>query len=312
MANNHWTIDDIGELGGRVAIVTGANSGIGFETARALVRKGARVILACRSERRGEEAAARIRSESPAGDVTAQVLDLGDLGSVRRFAGLFLAEHDRLDILVANAGVMMPPHGETRDGFELQLGVNHLGHFALVGLLMPRLLGTGGSRVVVVSSLAHKWGGVDLEDPGWKHRPYDRTKAYGQSKLANLLFTYELQRRLDRAGSDTLAVASHPGWTATNLQRHSGLFRLLNPLFAMKPWQGALPTLYAATSPDVEAGGFYGPDGMGGWRGWPARAESNPASHDEALASGLWDLSEELTGVRFEGLEDAQAERAAS
>ncbi|MFH2008742.1 MAG: oxidoreductase [bacterium] len=299
---NRWTSDNIEDLTGRTAIVTGSNSGIGFEEARALALKGAAVILAVRDVDRGEQAAQRIRDEHPAASVEVLPLDLASLDSVRAFAETFKRKHAALHLLVNNAGVMMPPYGKTADGFELQFGTNHLGHFALTGLLLDRLLETEGSRVVNVSSQAHRQGRIDFEDLNWERKPYKKMRSYGQSKLANLLFTYELQRRLEAAGAKTIAVAAHPGWTATNLQQHVGFFRSLNPLFAMKPWQGALPTLYAATSEDVHGGEYYGPSGIYEMRGWPKRVKSVPASHDAADAARLWDVSEELSGVSYDRL----------
>jgi NAD(P)-dependent dehydrogenase (short-subunit alcohol dehydrogenase family) len=288
---------------GRLAVVTGSNSGIGFEAALALARKGAAVVLAVRDAARGEQAARRIGEEVAGARVEVMSLDLASLSSVRAFAEAFKQGHDALHILINNAGVMMPPLSRTTDGFELQFGTNHLGHFALTGLLLDQLLDTDGSRVVTVSSMAHDWSGIDFDDLQWERRPYKRAAAYGQSKLANLLFTYELQRRLDAAGAGTLSLAAHPGWTATNLQRNTGLFRLLNPLYAMKPWQGALPTLYAATAAEAKGGEYYGPSGFKEMRGYPKRVPSNAASHDRAVAARLWQVSEELSGVRFDRLD---------
>ena len=293
-----WDRTEIPDQTGRVAVVTGANSGIGFETARALALKGAHVVLACRSEERGTEALERIAAEEPKGTLEFSPLDLGELASVRAFAERTLAAHDRLDLLVLNAGVMMPPYGKTADGFELQIGVNYLGHFALTGLLLDRVLGTEGARVVHVSSMAHKFGTIDFDDLHFE-RKYRRNPAYGQSKLANLLFAYELQRRLDAAGKTVLSVAAHPGWTATELQRNVGLFSFMNPMFGQSIEMGALPTLYAATAEDVEGGQYFGPDSWFGWRGGPALVKSNAKSHDEEVAAKLWAVAEELTGVSF-------------
>jgi NAD(P)-dependent dehydrogenase (short-subunit alcohol dehydrogenase family) len=226
-------------------------------------------------------------------------LDLADLESVRRFASAVVERVERLDLLVNNAGVMMPPQSKTADGFELQIGTNHLGHFALTGLLMDTLLATPRSRVVTVASQAHRMAELDLDDLHWERRPYKKAASYGQSKLANLLFTFELQRRLVADGADTIAVAAHPGWTGTNLQRHSGLFRAMNPIFAMKPWQGALPTLYAATGDDVNGGDYYGPDGIFEMRGYPKKVDSSELSRDEDVARRLWEISEEATGVTY-------------
>lgn len=300
MTTEHWTADRIGDLAGRVAIVTGANTGIGKETARALAQKGARVVLACRSAARGEDALRDLREAPLAGTVELELLDLSSLASVRDFAGRFKGRTDRLDLLINNAGVMMPPASKTAEGFELQFGTNHLGHFALTGLLADLLLGTEGSRVVTVSSEAHKWGEINFDDLQWEARPYKKMAAYGQSKLANLIFAYELQRRLGAAGSGTRSLAAHPGWTGTDLQRNSSLFRFFNPILAMRPWQGALPTLRAATDPAAAGGVFFGPHGFMGMRGYPVPVTSTPASRDEDIARRLWEISEALTGVSFQ------------
>lgn len=299
MNAGHWTADRIDDLAGRVAIVTGANTGIGKETARVLAQKGARVVLACRSEERGKDALRDIREGTLAGAVELELLDLSSLASVRDFAERIKGRYERIDLLINNAGVMMPPASKTAEGFELQFGTNHLGHFALTGLLMDLILATGGSRVVTVSSEAHKWGEIAFDDLQWETRPYKKMAAYGQSKLANLIFAYELQRRLAAAGSGTRSLAAHPGWTGTDLQRNSSLFRFFNPMFAMKPWQGALPTLRAAADPDAAGGVFFGPHGFMGMRGYPVPGTSTAASHDEAVASRLWEVSVTLTGVAF-------------
>jgi NAD(P)-dependent dehydrogenase (short-subunit alcohol dehydrogenase family) len=294
-----WSEADIPDQSGRTAVVTGANSGIGFETARALAAKGARVVLACRSEEKGRDASLRLRAAVPEADARFEPLDLGALASVRRFAEKLAAEERRLDLLVNNAGVMMPPYGRTADGFETQLGTNHLGHFALTGLLLPRLLATPRARVISVSSLAHFWGRIDFDDLQ-AERSYNATRAYGQSKLANLLFARELQRRFEAAGVDALSAAAHPGSTRTELQRHSGLMHAVVAVFSQQPPEGALPTLYAATAPDVRGGEYFGPSGFAGCLGPPGRARSSPRANDAAAARRLWDVSEQLTGVAFE------------
>ena len=291
-----WTADDMPDQSGRLAVVTGSNSGIGLRTAAELARHGAHVIMACRSPEKGRAAAESIAADVP-GAVEAMTLDLADLASVRAFADALRERFDRLDLLINNAGVMAPPASRTADGFELQFGTNHLGHFALTARLLDLLRGAAGSRVVTVSSIVHRFGKIDFDDLQWESRRYAANRAYGQSKLANLLFAYELQRRLDRAGIAMLATAAHPGWTTTGLQRNAPRLRLLNPLFGMAPSGGALPTLYAATADDVEPGGFYGPDGWGGLRGHPTRVRSSVASLDEAVAARLWQVSEDLVGV---------------
>jgi len=294
-----WSYEDIPDQSGRVAIVTGANTGIGYETASALARKGASVVLACRNPDKGADAVARIEALEPSGSARLMLLDLSDLDSVAAFAEAFAAEHERLDLLVNNAGVMVPPHTTTRQGFELQIGTNHLGHFALTGHLLPLLRATEGSRVVVVSSGAHKDPGLELDDLNFERRGYSKVKAYCASKLANLLFAFELQRRLDDAGATIRVTAAHPGWTATDLQRTAGLFRMLNPFLAMKPPDGALPTLRAATDPDAGPASYWGPSGLGEMRGPPAPAGIHPRARDEETAAKLWTISEQRTGVEF-------------
>lgn len=297
-----WTSEEIGDLSGKVAIVTGANSGIGFEAARELAGAGADVVLACRSAERGEDAVARIRAEHTGAQVRAMLLDLADLEQVATFATAFADAYPRLDLLVNNAGVMMPPQSRTAQGFELQLGVNHFGHFALTGHLLARLVATPGARVVNVSSMAHRQGKMRFDDLNWEKRRYRKLASYGQSKLANLLFTFELQRRLEAAGTDVIVTAAHPGWTSTNLQQHNGLFRTLNPFFAMKPPQGALPTLRAATDPSAEGGDYFGPDGFFEVTGHPVRVGAAKAARSVEDAARLWEVSVELTGVSYDAL----------
>jgi NAD(P)-dependent dehydrogenase (short-subunit alcohol dehydrogenase family) len=294
-----WSEDDIPDLSHRVAVVTGANSGIGFETARALAAKGARVILGCRSRTKGPQAAARIREVVPDADVHFISLDLASLAGVGMFAKEVAVEVDRIDILCNNAGVMMPPLGYTRDGFELQFGINHLGHFALTAHLLPLLSATPGARIVTVSSLMHLVGRIDFGDLN-AMKSYNATLAYGQSKVANLLFMRELARRLENARVDVISAAAHPGSTRTELQRHSDLMQLAVRFFAQDAAAGALPTLYAATAPDVRAGDYFGP--MVGIVGPPTRALSSPYSRNKEVAGRLWEVSEDLTGVTFPGL----------
>ncbi|MGN7169211.1 oxidoreductase [Paenibacillus cellulositrophicus] len=292
-----WTEDHMPDQTGRVAIVTGSNSGIGWEAARVLATKGATVIMACRSIANANTAADQIRALKPSGKVVVMKLDLGDLESVHAFAAAFRQHYDRLDLLVNNAGVAKPPYGKTAQGFEQQFGINHLGHFALTGLMLDVLDVTPGARIVTVSSLSHRSGVIRFDDLNWE-RNYHPARAYAQSKLANLLFTYELQRRLVAAGQSTLAVASHPGWSATNALRHSSMMRSLNPFFAQPPKMGVLPTLYAATAPGVRGGDYYGPTSLE-LRGYPKKVVSSASSHDEALARRLWTVSEELTQVKY-------------
>ncbi|NJN84701.1 MAG: SDR family oxidoreductase [Caldilineaceae bacterium] len=296
---SQWTERDIPAMHGKVAIVTGANSGIGYETARALAQRGATVIMACRNLDKAYRAAEDIRALRPSGEVIVMYLDLGDLDLVGQFADNFKANYGQLHLLINNAGIMVPPHGTTRQGFESQFGVNHLGHFALTAQLVDLLNHTPDARVVTVSSAVHRIGKIDFDDLNWQHKSYQAMQAYAQSKLANLLFTYELQRRLSATGHDTIAVAAHPGYTATNLQSKTVMMQLMNRIFAQPQPMGALPTLYAATARDVDGGQYFGPSGLGEVRGNPERVESSAASHNLVHARRLWAVSEELTGTSF-------------
>jgi NAD(P)-dependent dehydrogenase (short-subunit alcohol dehydrogenase family) len=287
-----FSTTDLPDMSGRSVIVTGANSGIGAAAARALASAGARVVLAVRSLDKGRAAAATM-----AGETEVRELDLASLASVREFAAAWDGE---IDLLINHAGVMVPPLTRTADGFELQFGTNHLGHFALTNLLLEHVSGP----VVTVSSTAHRFGRIDFEDLNWERKPYNAWRAYGQSKLANLLFTAELQRRLTAAGSDVLATAAHPGYAATNLQSHSQrrsldlVMAISNRLFAQDENGGALPTLYAAVA-DIPGNGFAGPGGFMEQRGAPKLVGRSAAAQDMDVARRLWDVSEELTGVRF-------------
>ena len=299
MSKHNWNADQLGDQNGRVAIVTGANSGIGFETARVLAAKGATVVMACRNLDKANPKADEIRTAHRGAKVEVMQLDLSDLDSVRRFAEAFRTKHSRLDLLINNAGIMVPPYGKTVQGFETQFGVNHLGHFALTGSLLDLVTNTPDSRIVTVSSVAHLMGRIDFSDLNWENG-YKAQAAYGQSKLANLLFTYELQRRLTAAGKHTLAVAAHPGWTETNLQEHAKAVKFLNRFLAQQPLMGALPTLYAATEPSVNGAEYYGPSGFLEMNGPPKRVKSNKRSRDRNVAERLWNVSEDLTGVHFQ------------
>jgi NAD(P)-dependent dehydrogenase (short-subunit alcohol dehydrogenase family) len=306
-----WNATDLPDLSGRTFVVTGANSGIGFEACRALARHGARIVMGCRNLERAAPALDSLRRESPESVVDTLRLDLASLASVHDFAEHVLAAHPSIDVLINNAGVMAIPHAKTADGFEMQLGTNHLGHFALTGLLLERLLATPGSRVVNVSSTAHRFGQMNWDDLQ-SERSYSKWVAYGQSKLANLLFTFELQRRLEAHQAATIAVACHPGYAATNLQivgaklmgsslRELGM-RLANRLFAQPAEMGALPTLYAACAAEVAGGDFIGPDGLGEAWGNPKKVGSSARSRDRAAQARLWEISEKLTGVPFAAL----------
>jgi NAD(P)-dependent dehydrogenase (short-subunit alcohol dehydrogenase family) len=297
-----WTVDDIPDQTGRTAVVTGGTSGLGLETAAALAAHGARVVLTARDPGRGRAALATIRARVPDADVTAGALDVADLASVRAFAGSL----DRVDLLVNNAGVMFAPRGRTADGFETTFGTNHLGPFALTGLLLPLLRERPGSRVVTVASTGHRAGRIVLDDLNWERRRYDRYRAYFQSKLANLLFAFELDRRLTRAGAPTESLAAHPGAARSNLGhgwpgpvgRLTGLaITLAGPFLLQSAAQGALPQLRAATDPGVPPGSYLGPDGPGERTGSPIVVGSSQRARDERTAAALWERSVELTGV---------------
>ena len=304
----HWDQDDIPDQQGRVIIVTGGNSGIGYEAGLALAGKNAHVILAVRDLDKGNKSAGAIRQRYPQAQITVMMVDLADLKSIQTFTTTFLAHYKKLDILINNAGVMALPRRKTVDGFEMHFGTNHLGHFALTGLLLPVLKATPGARVVTVSSGVHVSGAIHFDDLQWEQR-YDRWGAYAQSKLANLLFAYELQRRFIDSGINAISVGCHPGYAATNLQfagpKMDGsivgvwMMKLGNALFAQGKDTGALPTLYAAGAPDVNGCDYIGPIGLGGGRGYPGKVKSNNKSYDEALAKRLWKVSEELTKVFY-------------
>src|SRR5271166_1816432 len=302
-----WSSDQIPDQSGRTAIVTGANSGLGLATARELARHGAQVVLACRNTSKGAAAVETIAAAVPGARLALAELDLGELASVEAFADGFRAgsEHDGLDLLINNAGVMAPPRHETADGFELQLGTNHLGHFALTARLIGSMEGRTDARVVTLSSNAHKMGRIDFEDLQ-SERGYKRWGAYGQSKLANLMFALELDRRLRASDSTVKSLAAHPGYAATNLQSAAApaadriVMRFTNLIMAQSADMGALPTLYAATEPGLEGGTYIGPDGIGEFRGHPRIVSPSGAARDEQQAARLWTLSEELTGVRFQ------------
>ena len=293
-----WSAEDIPDQTGKVAIVTGANTGIGYEIARALARKKAFVILACRNSTKGEAALHRILREQSAAKIGFMRLDLADLSSVHGFARDFAAHQDRVDILVNCAGVMATPFAKTEDGFELQFGTNHLGHFALTGLLLKLILCTPQARVVTMSSGGHRFGRMEFDNLNGQ-KGYDPQAAYAQSKLANLLFTYELQRRLAALRQDAIAVAAHPGWTRTELAIHWQMVRVVSRFIGQTAEMGALPALYAATATDVQGGDYYGPEGWLGVRGYPAKTRSSERSYDLETAARLWSVSEELTEVHY-------------
>jgi NAD(P)-dependent dehydrogenase (short-subunit alcohol dehydrogenase family) len=300
---SHWTEADVPDQTGRVAVVTGANTGLGYDTARVLAEKGATVILAVRDQQKGAAAAERIRANAPDADLRVQRLDLGSLASVRAAADNLRAAFARIDLLINNAGVMIPPKSLTPDGFELQFGTNHLGHFAFTGLLLERLLDVPDSRVVIVASLAHKAGFINFDDLHGERR-YRRGAAYAQSKLATIMFCYELHRRLVAASRSTIAIAAHPGYTTSELMRNvwsplQPLVKVMGPWFGQTPAQGALPQLLAATNPAAEGGQYWGPEGFMELKGYPKLVASSARSHDVDIQKRLWATSEQLTGVRF-------------
>lgn len=302
----NWTTDNIPDLKGKIITVTGGNSGLGFESVKAFSGKGADVILACRFTEKGEKAKAEILQQFPEGKIEVAELDLADLESVRRFAKNFQKNYSRLDVLLNNAGIMTTPYFRTKDGFEGQLGTNHLGHFALTGLLLPVLKKTPQSRVVNVSSMAHKQGKMDFNNLLFDNgKGYSPMKAYGRSKLANLLFTYELQRFFESNKIDSISVAAHPGVSQTDLFRYldeKWYFSIVRPLFkaiSQKSKMGALPEIRAAVDPDVKGGEYYGPGGFMELKGFPVKVKSNGRSHNKEDARRLWEVSEKLTGVKF-------------
>ena len=306
---SHWIAKDIPSQAGKLAIVTGANSGIGYQAALELARAGATVILACRNEQKAAQAKAKIIAAVPQAQVEVAKVDMADLESIKTFAEAFVARDRKLDILINNAGVMsFPTRQATKQGFEAQFGTNHLGHFALTGELMPALLKTPGSRVVTVASIAHKGGRMRYEDPNWE-RAYDPRKSYSQSKLANLLFGLELDRRLKRAGKDVSSIIAHPGVASTNIVANgmgtdlkAKIAGVVISLFAQSEARGALPLLYAATSPDAKAGHYYGPDGIAEIKGNPVEVKPKPQALDAVSAARLWHISEQMTGVEYVGV----------
>jgi NAD(P)-dependent dehydrogenase (short-subunit alcohol dehydrogenase family) len=300
-----WTQNDVPSLSGKTIVITGANSGIGYEAARICAENGAHTILACRDEKKGLKAVEKIREKKVAGETETMLLDLGSLASIRAFATELLSRFEHLDGLVNNAGIMMNPYQLTEDGFESQFGINHLGHFALTGLLMPALLSTPNARIVNVSSGAHSMGTMDFDNlmfEGGKN--YTRIASYGRSKLANLLFTKGLQSRLTKISSDTIATSAHPGWSSTNLGKQSHplaglIISVFGKLLAQSATMGALPTLRALLDPEALEGDYYGPDGFRESRGYPIKVSSSKDAQNLELAERLWAVSEDLTGVKY-------------
>ena len=294
-----WNTNNISNQSGRFVIITGATSGLGKEATKILASKNATVIMAVRNVQKGEGVAAEFKKAMPNAKIEVRKLDLGSLASVKSFSEGIMAGFNHLDILINNAGVMTCPFSKTEDGFEIQMGTNHLGHFALTGLLMPLLKSTKGSRIVATSSIAHRQGNIDFEDINWEKRKYNTTKAYGDSKIANLYFTYELARKLKDDPNAPIVTAAHPGWTSTELQRHNLMFRILNPLFSQNVVGGVLPTLRAATDENAKAGDYFGPSGFQELKGAPIVVKSNALSYNEANAKKLWEVSEKMTGIKF-------------
>jgi NAD(P)-dependent dehydrogenase (short-subunit alcohol dehydrogenase family) len=293
----HWIDQNLPSQDGKTILITGGNSGIGYYAALALAKAGAHVVIAGRNPGRIEQAIKSIEAEGVAGHVEARIVDLASLASVKQFSEQFRISHPKLDVLINNAGVMMPPEGKTEDGFESQFGVNFLGHFALTGLLFDRLQSTAGSRVVTLSSIAHRGAQIDFDNLRLE-KPYDQKREYYQSKLADLLFTLELARRVDAKAASVLSVACHPGFTKTELQRHVDPAILAKMTF-MEAWQGALPTLLAATGANVMQGDYYGPDGPGELGGFPTIGEIDASALDTDVAKRLWEVGQDVTGIAF-------------
>lgn len=303
----NWTTENIPNQKGKVVIVTGSSSGIGYETARILANKDATVIIAVRNLEKGKTAAEKIEQDYKEANLHILELDLADLESVKNFADTFKQEYSQLDLLINNAGVMIPPYTKTNDGFELQFGTNHLGHFALTGQLLDLLAKTENSKIVNVSSTAHRYGNLDFDDLNWENRKYKPWNAYGDSKISNLYFTFELDRKLKENNLNIITTAAHPGWTKTELQRNSGFIEFLNGFFAQDITMGALPTLRAAFDSEAKGGNYFGPNGFKEMRGFPVKVDSIDLSKDEKIAEKLWRVSEELTNVTFEFGEKAKA-----
>ena len=304
MKNKEWKISEVESQSGKIAIVTGSNTGLGFETAKALAKKGIEVWMACRDEEKAKDAIDAIKKETASANLTFLQLDLGDLSSVRAAATTFLRKQQKLDILVNNAGVMMPPYQKTKDGFELQFGVNYLGHFLLTALLFDAITSAKEARIIQLTSLAHNWGDIYFDDPNFEKTPYDKRKSYGQSKLACLIFAYELQRRCDAKGFPIKSMAAHPGISGTELYRYlPGWMKFIGPVFnaiaAQSPRAGALPALRAALDPGLQGGEFIGPNGWGEMKGQPVQVDSSPSSKRKPTADKLWTLSEKMVGAEF-------------
>lgn len=299
MKNSHWNSSQIVDQSGRVVVITGATSGIGKETAMVLAGKNATVMIGARNIAKANSVIKEIKQQYPRANVSVRELDLTSLASVASFAHQVSAQYEKIDVLINNAGIMACPYTTTKDGHEIQIGTNHLGHFALTAQLMPLILKAKDARIVILSSLGHRWGDLDLSDINWQKRKYNTTKAYADSKIANLYFMYELQRRCSALPSGPKVSAAHPGWTSTELQRHTKKIDFMNRFFAQGVDQGALPTLRAGFDEKVSSGDYYGPSRFFEMHGAPIKVSSNKRSHDQDIAEKLWTLSETLTGIKF-------------
>jgi len=299
MRTHDWTTENIPDQKGKIVLITGASSGLGKEATKVLAIKNASIIMAVRNTTKANAVAAEIKNEFPNAKIDVRSLDLTDLQSIKSFAIAFEKDYKNLHILINNAGIMMCPFSKTKDGFEIQMGTNHLGHFALTGLLMPLLLSTNHSRVVITSSVAHKSGDINFDDLNWEKRKYKTNNAYSDSKIANLYFLYELVRKFKDNENAPIFTASHPGWTKTELDRHSGLASFLGNIVAQTVQMGTLPTLRAATDESAKSGNYYGPTKLMEMRGFPELVQSNKLSHEIEKAKKLWDLSEQLTKIRY-------------
>jgi len=297
MKKSNWTTQNIPDQTSKIIIITGATSGLGKQATKVLAGKNATIIMAVRNIKKAETVASEIKGESPDAKLDIRQLDLGSLNSIKTFATSFLKSYDKLDILINNAGVMACPYSKTEDGFEIQMGTNHFGPFALTGLLFDLLKKTPNSRIVSTSSFAHLQGNIDFADINWETRDYNTTKAYADSKIANLYFIYELAKKCQNG--HPLVTACHPGWTKTELDRYSGITEFLGNIFAQKVEMGTLPTLRAAFDVDAKPGDFFGPNGWFGIRGYPVKVQSNKLSHNEELTKKLWEVSQQQTGISY-------------
>jgi len=299
MSNTKWSSQNIPNQKGRTIIITGATSGLGKEATKVLVSKNATVVMAVRNTQKAEAVVKEICNDFPDAKIDIRKLELNSLESINTFAQEFTNDYKKLDVLINNAGIMMCPYAKTKDGFEIQMGTNHLGHFALTGLLMPLLKSTDDSRIVVTSSMGHKMGNILFEDLNWESRKYNTQKAYADSKLANLYFMYELVNRLKSDINAPMVTCAHPGWTKTELDRHAGITSFIGNMVAQKVAMGTLPTLRAATDEQANSGDYFGPKGMMEMRGYNELVTANKMSHNKENAKKLWALSEEFTGINY-------------